>query len=108
MTENKLKTRDISVNTYNVDETKMLSYAIDKNQYHTVKALLNVGVKPTGEDILLAVTNAQIKIVGLLIDFGVDVRYKNSAALKIEDYHGYKNIIKMLKEAGCDPIEEAG
>ncbi len=108
MTENKLKVRGIPARSCNVDDTKMLSYAIDKNQYHTVKALLNVGVKPTGEDLLLAVTNAQIKIVGLLIDSGVDVKYKNSAALKIADYHGYKNIIKMLKEAGCDPIEEAG
>ena len=108
MTENKLKVRGIPTRSCNVDDTKLLSYAIDKNQYHTVKALLNVGAKPTGEDLLLAVTNAQIKIVGLLIDFGVDVRYKNSYALKIANYHGYKSIIKMLEEAGCDPIDVAG
>lgn len=108
MTENKLKGRCFSSRIGNVDDTKLLSYAIERNHYKTVEALLNIGAKPTGEDLLSAVTNGQIKIVGLLIDSGVDVRYRNSAALKIADYHGYKNIIKMLKEAGCDPIEEAG
>lgn len=108
MTENKLKVRGIPARSCNVDDTKMLSYAIDKNQYHTVKALLNLGVKPTGEDLLLAVTNGQIKIVSLLIEAGVDVKYKNSAALRTAAYHGYKNIVKLLIEAGCEPIEAVG
>ncbi len=108
MTENKLKGRCFSSRIGNVDDTKLLSYAIERNHYKTVEALLNIGAKPTGEDLLSAVTNGQIKIVSLLIEAGVDVKYKNSAALRTAAYHGYKNIVKLLIEAGCEPIEAVG